>query len=312
MKRSIMAACAALVLGLSGCGADSAGEQSVDKAEVAQKSVPGTELPSVKLDGVKTRLEFPDSNPPEGLQKDVLDAGIGRDIEETDFVIANYVGQVWGQDNPFDSSFARGKPTGFSLQQVIPGWTKGLTGLKPGAKVVLSIPSDMGYGPSGGNAQAGIGPEDTIAFYVEIVDAYGARQAGDPNATVETDIASLPVEISGNLGEPITVRVKEGTPNPTEISTTVIARGSGAPVGGEGSGFYVQYALSPIDNSKSEVSYGQSGPTRFTVGAGSIFDGLKDVPVGSRVLIMAPANEQPGSENQSPGFAVVVDILGID
>ncbi|WP_239519569.1 FKBP-type peptidyl-prolyl cis-trans isomerase [Arcanobacterium phocisimile] len=314
MKRSILAVCAVVAIGLAGCSADAASDTahgSKSETTSAKDSAPGTQMPTVKLDGVKTRLVFPDSNPPEGLQKDVIDGGEGRDIEETDFVVANYVGQVWGEESAFDSSFARGKATGFSLQQVIPGWTKGLAGLKPGAKVILSIPADMGYGPSGGNAQAGIGADDTIAFYVEIVDAYGANQAGDPNATLEADLASLPVEITGNLGEPISIAVKEGTPNPTEVTTTVIARGAGPEIGGEGTGVYIQYALSPIDNSKPEVSYGEAGPIRSTIGGGSIFDGLTGIPVGSRVLIMAPASGQAGSGDQ-PGFAVVVDVLGID
>lgn len=103
--------------------------------------------------------------------------------------------------------------------------------------MILSIPSEMGYGPQGGNAQAGIGKDDTIAFYVEILAAYGVNQAGDPNAKVETDVASLPVEITGELGKPITVKVKDGVASPTEVSTTVIARGSGPEIGGEGSNF---------------------------------------------------------------------------
>ncbi|ADH92479.1 FKBP-type peptidyl-prolyl cis-trans isomerase [Arcanobacterium haemolyticum] len=306
-KRSIIALFAAAMLGLSGCS-DPAGSTAGSSQSAADKK-PGTEMPTVKEAGKETRLEFPKSNPPKGLQKTVIAEGEGRVIEENDFVVANYVGQVWGNKKPFDSSFTRGEGTGFSLQQVIAGWTKGLAGLKPGAKVILSIPSEMGYGPQGGNAQAGIGKDDTIAFYVEILAAYGVNQAGDPNAKVETDVASLPVEITGELGKPITVKVKDGVASPTEVSTTVIARGSGPEIGGEGSNFYIQYAMSLVNNSKAEKSYGESGPIRSTIGRGSIFDGLKGVPVGSRVLIMAPAK---GQDANQPGYAVVVDVLGVD
>ncbi|WP_216387761.1 FKBP-type peptidyl-prolyl cis-trans isomerase [Arcanobacterium phocae] len=306
MKRSIIALCAAVLLGLTGCS-----DSAANSASKTEQQAAGTEMPTVKIDGKDTHLEFPDSNPPEGLQKTVLDEGEGRVIEETDFVVAHYVGQVWGNEKPFDSSFSRGSGAGFSLQGVIPGWTQGLSGLKSGAKVILSIPSELGYGPAGGNAQAGIGKDDTIAFYVEILDAFGGDQAGDPNATPEADPASLPVEIEGELGQPVTVKVKEGTANPTEISTTVIARGSGPEVGGEGSRLYMQYSMSLIDNSKSETSYGKAGPFLSTIGGGSIFDGLTGIPVGSRVLVMAPP-QGPESDDNKQGLAVVVDILGID
>ncbi|QJC21670.1 FKBP-type peptidyl-prolyl cis-trans isomerase [Arcanobacterium buesumense] len=309
MKRSIVAATAALMMVLTGCSSTDSPENAAASADAEMQ--PGTEMPTVKVDGANTRLIFPKSNAPAGLQKTVLDEGEGRVIEQTDFVVANYVGQVWGNEKPFDSSFSRGKSTGFSLLQVIPGWTQGLTGLKPGAKVILSIPAEMGYGPSGGNQQAGIGEKDTIAFYVEITDVYGTDQAGDPQASMEADLATLPVNITGELGQPVGINVKEGTPNPTEVSTTVIARGNGPEVGGEGSNFYVQYSMATIDNSKTETTYGQTGPFRSTIGRGSIFDGLEGIPVGSRVLIMAPAQGQAHSDDE-PGIAVVVDIIGID
>lgn len=37
----------------------------------------------------------------------------------------------------------------FSLQQVIPGWTEGITYFKEGGAGILLIPSNLGYGPSG-------------------------------------------------------------------------------------------------------------------------------------------------------------------
>ena len=48
----------------------------------------------------------------------------------------------------FDSSRGRGKTFDFQLGagRVIQGWDKGLEGLCVGAKAVLTIPPDMGYG----------------------------------------------------------------------------------------------------------------------------------------------------------------------
>lgn len=96
-KRSIIALFAAAMLGLSGCS-DPAGSTAGSSQSAADKK-PGTEMPTVKEAGKETRLEFPKSNPPKGLQKTVIAEGEGRVIEENDFVVANYVGQVWGNKN---------------------------------------------------------------------------------------------------------------------------------------------------------------------------------------------------------------------
>lgn len=294
-----------MAFALSACGSDNDVEPTSSSAEATPTQTSADGMPSVVGSGADTMLAFPDSDAPQGLQVHVVEDGDGRVVEKTDYVLAHYVGQVWGNDTAFDSSFARGAASGFSLQQVIAGWTDGLSGLPVGTKVILSIPSELGYGPSGGNPSAGIGADDTIAFYVEIIDAYGMDQAGDPEAKPEADVASLPVTITGELGKPATIAVNDGEPEPSDITTTVIARGSGAELEGN-STVHVQYAMTFWDNSASEVTYGNSGPYTVTLGAGSIFDSLVGTPVGSRVLVEVPKADQASS----PALAVLIDILG--
>ena len=123
--------------------------------------------------GADTAVGFPKDMPaPDQNTAWVVQEGTGAVVSETDTVTANYVGQVWGQGDIFDSSFARGEATSFSLQQVIPGWTQGLAGQKVGAKVILGIPSEMAYGQEG--HPPAIPPNSPLAFYVEIVDAQPA------------------------------------------------------------------------------------------------------------------------------------------
>ena len=52
---------------------------------------------------------------------------------------------------------------------MIEGFSKGLTGVPVGSRVMLVIPPDDGYGTSG-NTSAGIKGSDTLVFVVDILD----------------------------------------------------------------------------------------------------------------------------------------------
>lgn len=301
-----------LTFTLAACGSGEESESTADPTTqtTTEESIEyGTEMPTVDFSGDNPILIFSDPNPVEGLQVEVLEEGDGREIDEQDVVVANYVGQVWGSEIPFDSSFERGEPTAFPLQGVIRGWTEGLSGLPAGSKVLISAPPEYGYG-DGGQPAAGIGGTDTIVFYVEVMTAFGADQAGDAEATLEADLDELPVAIDGDLGEPITITVREDSQEPEgEPVVTVIARGNGEPLGGEGTILFHQYAMSLWDNSMTEVTYGQYGPQQLKLGGDSFFDELEGIPVGSRVLVEVPANDGGDGEVTAPAYAVVIDII---
>jgi peptidylprolyl isomerase len=66
----------------------------------------------------------------------------------------------------FDSSYDRGEPISFGLQQVIEGWTEGLQLMTVGDKYRLFIPAKLAYG----NRAAGmIPPGSTLIFDVELI-----------------------------------------------------------------------------------------------------------------------------------------------
>jgi FKBP-type peptidyl-prolyl cis-trans isomerase len=69
----------------------------------------------------------------------------------------------------FDSSYDRGEPAQFKLNQVIPGWTIGLQKMKVGSKFILYIPSDLGYGERVRQGSP-IGPNQALIFEVELLD----------------------------------------------------------------------------------------------------------------------------------------------
>jgi FKBP-type peptidyl-prolyl cis-trans isomerase len=68
----------------------------------------------------------------------------------------------------FDSSVERGQPIAFSLAGVIDGWTEGVGSMNEGGKRRLLIPGELAYG-AGGRPNAGIGPNATLIFDVELI-----------------------------------------------------------------------------------------------------------------------------------------------
>ncbi len=103
-----------------------------------------------------------------GLQYKIITEGEGNFPVPSDQVTVNYEGRLI-DGTIFDSSYKRGTPATFGLSQVIPGWTEGLQLLKPGGKIELYIPQELGYGAR--NAPGGtIPPYSTLIFEVELLE----------------------------------------------------------------------------------------------------------------------------------------------
>jgi len=101
-----------------------------------------------------------------GLQYKVLLEGTGKSPKATDRVTVNYEGTLI-DGTKFDSSYDRGEPIDFGLNQVIPGWTEGLQLMKEGGKYKFFIPSDLAYGPQG--SPGAIPPNAALIFTVELI-----------------------------------------------------------------------------------------------------------------------------------------------
>ncbi len=105
---------------------------------------------------------------PSGLQYMVLRQGTGQRPRATDRVRVNYHGTLLN-GTVFDSSYDRGgQPVEFGLNQVIAGWTEGLTLMPVGAKYRFWIPGDLAYGTKG-TPDRTIGPNSTLVFDVELL-----------------------------------------------------------------------------------------------------------------------------------------------
>ncbi len=103
---------------------------------------------------------------PSGLQYQVLQEGNGKKPTAKDTVMCHYEGTLI-DGTVFDSSYQRGEPATFPLQQVIAGWTEGLQLMQEGAKYRFYIPYRLAYGAGGaGNS---IPPFAALIFDVELI-----------------------------------------------------------------------------------------------------------------------------------------------
>jgi peptidylprolyl isomerase len=153
------------------------------KAYGASETASGTQVSSgghglpVVTPGTPPKITIPTSAPPANMTAKTLIQGSGSPVTPGQYVIVQYVGALWRTGKVFDSSYAHGDPFGFVIGVpptqggVITGWNAGLTGVKAGSRVLLSIPPKDGYG-SKGYAEAGIKPKDTLVFVVDVLGSY--------------------------------------------------------------------------------------------------------------------------------------------
>ncbi|MFF5252106.1 FKBP-type peptidyl-prolyl cis-trans isomerase [Streptomyces leeuwenhoekii] len=142
-------------------------KSSAKGTQVAQDTM---DLPKVgtNTDGKAPSIDIPKADAPKKLVANYVIEGGGATVAADDSVLVQYKGVQWGNGKEFDSTYGRGQLTSFSLEQVVKGWSQGLTGKKVGSRVLIVIPPELGYGdnpPQGSGIEKGA----TLVFTVDIL-----------------------------------------------------------------------------------------------------------------------------------------------
>ena len=144
--------------------ANQASNQASTSKSSATNSTNSTKLAGTQLTGFTPVSSIP------SLQTTDTKEGTGTVAKTSSTVSVIYTGAVASTGKIFQSSLDNGpSPVTFPLTQVIPGWTKGIPGMKVGGTRRLLIPASLAYGsspPSG----SGIPSNADLVFDVTLLN----------------------------------------------------------------------------------------------------------------------------------------------
>ncbi|MGP0103608.1 MAG: FKBP-type peptidyl-prolyl cis-trans isomerase [Solirubrobacteraceae bacterium] len=110
----------------------------------------------------------PPSGPaPTKLETKELIRGTGPEATAGDTVTVNDVGVLYATGKQFENTFTRKEPSTFALSGLIPGFSKGIPGMKVGGRRELIIPASLGYGKRGSPPK--IPPNAPLVFVVDLL-----------------------------------------------------------------------------------------------------------------------------------------------
>ncbi|EFL31001.1 secreted peptidyl-prolyl cis-trans isomerase [Streptomyces viridochromogenes DSM 40736] len=300
-RRSLLIAVPAGLTTLAACGDDKSDSSKASDSPSPSASAPSAAPPPKIVDGplpaVTAGTKFDEKptiakgsgEPSKQLAVKTLIAGSGKTVAENDFVVANYLGQVWSTGKVFDNSYDRKTRLAIQLSQgrIIDGWRYALAGKKAGSRVEMAVPPTWGYG-SQGNPQAGIKGTDTLVFVVDVQDTFNATSSAK-GEKVPQDDADLPKVGTNTDGKAPSIEVPKAAA-PTKLVAEYVLEGDGDEVAA-GDSVLVQYKGVLWDGGKEfDSSYANKQLVSFSLQqvVKGWAQGLTGKKVGSRVLIVIP------------------------
>jgi FKBP-type peptidyl-prolyl cis-trans isomerase len=99
---------------------------------------------------------------PSGLYYQIIKPGTGDHPKSTSLVTVNYTGKLLN-----GSVFQTSSISNASLQGLIPGWMIGIPYTNVGGRILLIIPSGLGYGP--GSPSPSIPANSVLVFTIDLI-----------------------------------------------------------------------------------------------------------------------------------------------
>jgi peptidylprolyl isomerase len=180
-RRTASRALLAVVLSVSlaACGSDDdsspAGTPAAEPSAQACETVSPTAEPdpAVSTDlAEKPEVPATDAAPPCDLVISDVVVGTGAEAVEGSTADVKYVGAFYESGEEFDSSWSISPDETIQVPlgagRVIPGFEQGIEGMKVGGRRMITIPSDLGYGPEG--SPPVIPGDATLVFVMDLVE----------------------------------------------------------------------------------------------------------------------------------------------
>jgi peptidylprolyl isomerase len=161
MKASIPLIVLCAVIALVGCGGSSGSTGSTD---ASRKTKPDVSVPK--------------GPPPKKLVIKEIEKGTGETAKKGDEVTVQWVGVMYKSGKEYGTSWRDDKPFTFETNagRVIPGWDRGVLGMKVGGRRELFIPPPLAYEDVG---TISIPPNETLVLVMDLlaVKATSTRSA---------------------------------------------------------------------------------------------------------------------------------------
>jgi peptidylprolyl isomerase len=120
--------------------------------------------------GGKTKPEVtaPNGPPPKKLVIEEIEKGTGAAVKVGDEVTVKWLGAHYKDGKEFGSSWADHDTFTFltNAGRVIPGWDRGMIGMRVGGRRKLIIPPPLAYGHSG---TPEVPPNETLIYVVDLL-----------------------------------------------------------------------------------------------------------------------------------------------
>jgi peptidylprolyl isomerase len=194
MRNRLLPLLSLLAVGtLAACGSNNADTEHIIPAPSAAQTLPppktkpatasttpatgataaSVSVPSKGPLSVEPKISVPSTSAPKTLVKKNIIVGTGTEAKAEDELTVDYVGALYKNGKIFDASWSHGGPKGQPFQfelgvgDVIPGWDKGVVGMRVGGRRELIIPASLGYGAAGSGST--IPPNSALIFIVDLL-----------------------------------------------------------------------------------------------------------------------------------------------